>query len=111
MQGGFAVLRKAEAHARVGQRVARHQRIHSAAFGGILFEKFEPGRYVIEQVFHADHRPNRCADRFQPADQPAFHAQARTRRGFRRSRAERQARDRANRGQGLAPEAQGGNIE
>ncbi len=74
MQGGGIPLGKFEAHMRVRQGIACQQGVDRPALGGILLEELEARRDIVEQVFHADHRPDRRADLLQLADQAAFHA-------------------------------------
>ncbi len=94
---------------RVGQRQLRDDPRDLRGLAAVGLQKLAARRQVVEQVVDLDHRALGRADLDHRRDRAAVHANLRAARQSPRPRPQHEMRDRRNRRQRLAPEAEGGN--
>ncbi len=104
--GRIAGTREAEAHLRFRHRQARHHLRDGAGLGAVGLEELEARRRRGEQVAHLDARAGRLGVRAQRPPQSGVDGEHVTPRRPARAAGDGERRDRRDRGQRLAAEAQ-----
>ena len=112
-QDGAAVDLQAEGCRLMGHGLALHLVGDGLGLGALGLHELEPGGGGVEQVPDLDPGAMRTGEGGGggPSDRPALHHQAPGLRGALGAGGQGQPGHRADRRQGLAPEAQGGNVQ